>query len=91
MARLTVRLTPRAGRDAIDGWRGDVLLARVAAAPTDGNANNALIRLLAKRLGIAPSRIALVSGGQTRTKVIEIDGLAENETRARLGTPTAKR
>jgi uncharacterized protein (TIGR00251 family) len=90
MPRLTVRLTPRAGRDAIDGWRDDVLLARVAAAPTDGKANDSLIRMLAKQLGIAPARIALVSGAQARTKVVEIDALPIEEIRLRLAARTAQ-
>jgi uncharacterized protein (TIGR00251 family) len=72
MTRITVRLTPKAGRDAIDGWDGDVLRARVAAPPADGKANDALLRLLAKRLGVAPSKLTLVSGAQSRTKHIDL-------------------
>jgi uncharacterized protein len=90
VARLTVHLTPRAGRDAIDGWRGDVLLARVAAAPTGGSANESLIRVLAKQLGIAPSKLALVGGAQSRTKVVEIDALPIEEIRLRLASRTAQ-
>lgn len=80
-----MRVTPRAGRDAVDGWAGDVLRARVAVAPTDGQANDALVRLLAKTLRIAPSRIAIVAGGQSRTKVLEVEGIAADELRAALG------
>ena len=85
MARITVRLTPRGGRDAIDGWRGDALLARVSAAPVDSAANESLIRLLAKELRIAPSKIALMSGAQSRMKTLEIEGLSVGEIRLRLG------
>lgn len=75
MTRITVRLTPRAGRDSIDGWDGEVLRARVAAAPADGAANDSLIRLVAKKLRIAPSRVAIASGAQSRLKVLAIDGI----------------
>ena len=75
MARLRVRLTPRGGRDAIDGWRDGVLLARVAAAPAGGAANEALVRLLAKALGVPKSRVAVVSGASARIKTVEIEGL----------------
>jgi hypothetical protein len=83
-ARITVRLTPRGGRDAIDGWDGDTLRVRVAAAPVDGKANDALLRLLAKALGVAPSQLTLVSGAQGRVKTITIDGLTADEVRRAL-------
>ena len=73
MTRVTVRLTPRASRDAIAGFdeRGR-LLVRVTAAPVDGAANAACLRLVAKALGIAPSRVALVGGRRSRDKVLEV-------------------
>ena len=85
MSRITVRLTPRGGRDAIDGWDGDVLRVRVASAPVDGKANDALLRLLAKALGVAPSRVTLVSGAQARVKTVDVDGITADGVRAALG------
>jgi uncharacterized protein YggU (UPF0235/DUF167 family) len=82
--RITVRLTPRGGRDAIDGWDGEVLRARVAAAPVDGAANESLVRLLAKALRVAPSRLSLVAGAQSRTKTVEVDGLSPEQVRTAL-------
>ena len=85
MARLHIRLTPRGGRDAIDGWTDDgVLRVRVAAPPVDGAANDALLRLIAKRAGVPPSRVTLVSGAQARIKLVQIDGVTDAEIRARL-------
>jgi uncharacterized protein (TIGR00251 family) len=84
VARISVRLTPRAGRSAIDGWDGDILRARVAAPPVDGKANEALLRLLAKTLGIAPSRVALVSGAQSRVKTVDVDEMTADEVRRAL-------
>lgn len=85
MARITVRLTPRGGRNAIDGWHGSVLQARVSAAPVDGKANDALVRLLARALGVPVSRIVIVAGGQARLKQVEIDGLSDDDAHAALG------
>jgi uncharacterized protein (TIGR00251 family) len=84
-ARIDVRLTPRGGRDRVDGWDGAILRVRVAAPPAEGRANAAMIRLLAKTLGLPPSRLTLVAGGQSRTKVVEIAGLALEDVRARIG------
>ena len=83
-ARIDVRLTPRGGRDRIDGWDGAVLHVRVAAPPADGRANESMIRLVAKALGVPPSRVTLVSGAQSRTKVVEVEGLMADEIRARI-------
>ncbi len=78
MAKITVRVTPRGGRDAIDGYGpGGVLRVRVAAAPAEGKANDAVTRLLAKVLGVPPTRVTVVAGASSRVKVVEIDGLSE--------------
>jgi uncharacterized protein YggU (UPF0235/DUF167 family) len=76
---LAVRLTPRGGRDAIDGIEeladGRVILKiRVRAAPSEGAANDALIRFLAKCLHVPPSRIRLAAGATARVKRLEISG-----------------
>jgi uncharacterized protein (TIGR00251 family) len=84
-ARIAVRLTPRASNDQIAGWTGDGLHVRVAAAPVEGRANAAVVRLLAKALGIAPSRVRVVAGATSRRKLVEVEGLSLDEVRARLG------
>lgn len=72
--RFAVRLTPRGGRDAIDGVGEDgVLRARVAAPPVDGAANEALCRLVARTLGIAPGSVRIVGGASGRRKVVEAE------------------
>jgi len=76
---LTVRLTPKGGRDAIDGVEtlADgrcTLKVRVRAAPTDGEANDALCRLLAKALGIPPRDVSLTAGATSRIKKLAIAG-----------------
>jgi hypothetical protein len=82
---LVVRVTPRAGRDEIAGWQGDELRVRLRAPPVEGRANDALLRLLAARLGIPVSGIELVSGAAARVKRLRVDGLSDEELRRRLG------
>jgi uncharacterized protein YggU (UPF0235/DUF167 family) len=76
---VTVRLTPRGGRDLIEGveTRADgrcVLKARVRAAATEGEANDALTRLLARAAGVAPRAVRLVGGATSRVKRLHIAG-----------------
>ena len=76
---LTVRLTPKGGRDAIDGIEQmadgrAVLKVRVRAAPSQGEANDALVRLLAKSLGVAARQVSLVAGATARVKRLEVAG-----------------
>src|SRR5262245_10117195 len=85
--RLTLEVRPRARRDEIVGWRGDHLRLRVRAAPADGAANEAVRALLAARLGCARSRIEIVQGHATRTKIVRVVGLAPGEAASRLAMP----
>jgi uncharacterized protein YggU (UPF0235/DUF167 family) len=76
---LAVRLTPKGGRDVIDGIElladgRAVLNARVAAPPSDGEANNALCRLIAKLAGVPPRDVALVAGASARVKQLVLMG-----------------
>jgi hypothetical protein len=72
--RFAVRLTPRGGRDAVDGVGEDgVLRVRVAAPPVEGAANEALCRLLARALGVAPGDVRVVRGASGRRKVVEAE------------------
>jgi uncharacterized protein (TIGR00251 family) len=71
---LDVRAQPRAGRNEIAAADGGRLRVRVTAAPADGKANAAIIRLLAGYLALAPSRIELVAGHKGRDKRFRIRG-----------------
>lgn len=82
---VRVRVTPRAGRDQIDEVRDDRLRVRVAAAPSDGAANESVRRLLARSSGIAKSRIALVRGAKAREKDFRLEKATAAEVRAALG------
>lgn len=76
---LDVRLTPKAGRDAIDGigelaYGRRVVLARVRAVPEKGEANAALEKLVARELDLPRSAVSVVSGQTARLKTLRIAG-----------------
>lgn len=85
---IACRLTPKGGRDAVDGVATlsdglRVLLVRVRAAPEDGRANEALCKLIAGKLGVAASKVRLVAGAKSRVKQVAATGEPE-ELAARL-------
>ncbi|MGV1048603.1 MAG: DUF167 domain-containing protein [Solirubrobacterales bacterium] len=84
-ARLAVRLRPRGRGDALLGFVDGVLQARVSAPPVDGRANRALCKLIAKRVGVAGSRVSVVRGEKSRDKLVAVEGVEEAELLARLG------
>jgi uncharacterized protein (TIGR00251 family) len=71
---LYVRVQPRASRNEILDVRDARLRLRTTAPPTDGKANEAVIRLLAEHLGIAPSRISILRGSSRRDKQLRVRG-----------------
>ncbi len=85
--KINLRVIPRARRDAIEGFLDGVLRLRVTAAPRDGNANQAVVKLLAKQLGLPRSSVVLAGGAKSRDKVIEISGLDLAAIRERLSGP----
>lgn len=72
-ARIAVRVTPRGGRDALTLDAAGGIHIRVTAPPEDGRANDATRKLLARALGIAPTRLTLVGGAAARDKLFQID------------------
>jgi uncharacterized protein len=88
MARIAVRVQPRARKDEIGGERDGALIVRVTAPPVEGRANDAVRKLLAKWLGIAPGRVSVVRGASGRDKLIEIDGMETEAVRRALSIST---
>jgi len=89
MAVLPVMVTPRSSKPGIGGWRADAggreeLEIRVAQAPTDGAANEAVEKLLAKALGVSRSQVAITAGHSSRHKRLSVP-FALEEVRERLG------
>jgi uncharacterized protein (TIGR00251 family) len=92
--RLAVRVTARAGRDALAGLAetadGRVALAvRLAAPPVEGAANAALIALIAEALGVPRSAVSVATGERSRHKMVRIAGLDARAATLRLQEATA--
>ena len=89
MARLTVKVHPRARRSAIAGRLGDAWKLDLAAPPVDGRANEECIRFFAQLAGVLRARVRIVTGATSRTKVVEIEGVSQEaleELLARAGS-----
>jgi uncharacterized protein (TIGR00251 family) len=80
--RISVHVQPRAARSEIVGLHGAALKVRLQAPPVDGAANEALVTLLAERLGVARRAVRVVAGASSRAKTVEVDGTTEDAVRA---------
>jgi hypothetical protein len=78
-----VRIVPRASRTELAGVTGGAVRIRISAPPVEGAANQALIRFLAKRLGVGRYQVEIVAGARGRTKVIAVEGITASDV-ARL-------
>ena len=83
-ALLPVRVQPRAERNEVVGWQGKALRVRVTAAPEAGQANQAVIDLLAGALGVPRSSVELVRGAKSRDKLVSVRRHSLAELRARF-------
>lgn len=81
---IDIIVQPKSSRDEIAGMLGDRLKIKLTAPPVDGKANAALITFLAKKLGIAKSRITIVRGETGRKKTLFIDAATERDVRSIL-------
>jgi Uncharacterized conserved protein len=86
VAELTVRVMPRADADRVGPYADGMLRVRVTRPPADGEANRAVIRLVAGALSVPPSTLTLVAGARSRTKRYAVSGLSAAELLARLST-----
>src|SRR5436309_1685613 len=81
---LSLRVQPRASRNAVVGWTGDTLNIRLTAPPVEGAANAACLTFLADLLDLPQSQLEILRGERSCNKVIRITGLTQEEIRARL-------
>ncbi len=81
---LSLRVQPRASRNAVVGWSGDTLNIRLTAPPVEGAANAACLKFLADLLDVPQSQLEILKGERSRNKVLRITGLTQNEVHARL-------
>ena len=84
--RISVRVTPNSARNEIGGFTDDILRVKVAAPPVKGKANKELIALLSQALGVDKSRATIIHGHTSRSKVIAIDGLSQEEVMKKLSS-----
>ncbi len=82
---VAVRVKPRAPQMRVEGERAGRLLVQVTAPPLDGRANEALCKLLAKTLNVAPSDVSVVGGERARDKLVKVENAALADVAARLG------
>jgi uncharacterized protein (TIGR00251 family) len=87
--RLRLRVSPGAGRAGIVGRHGEAWKVRVTAAPEDGRANEAVLRLLADALSLPRRDLTLVSGHGARDKIVELAGVGPAQIERRLATASA--
>ncbi len=83
--RLSVRVQPGAHTNEVMGFQEGVLRVRVSAPPHEGRANAALVKLLAERLDIAPSRVQVLRGQGSRQKLVLIQGMDAASAQKALG------
>jgi uncharacterized protein len=83
-ARLTLRVSPGAARSAVVGRYGAGWKLRIAAAPEDGKANDAVVRLLAATLALPERDVRIVSGRASRDKTVALTGMHPEEIERRL-------
>ncbi|MFI5309937.1 MAG: DUF167 domain-containing protein [Gemmatimonadales bacterium] len=82
--RFAVRVQPRSSREGVDGVHGDALKVRVHAPPVEGAANAAVIEVIAAALGVPKRAVRIVTGETSRSKVVEVSGVAALEVRRAL-------
>ena len=82
---FTVRVIPRSSRSEIVGEFDGAVKVRLSSPPVDGAANTELVKLFAKKLGVARSAIAIVKGETSRTKQLKADGVTAEKLRSVLG------
>ncbi|HEY2940652.1 MAG TPA: DUF167 domain-containing protein [Gaiellaceae bacterium] len=82
--RLRLRVSPGARKTELVGRHGDAWKVRVSAPPENGRANDAVLKLLAERVGLPRRAVSLVSGHSGREKVVQVDGLDRAESERRL-------
>ena len=79
MARLAVKIHPRARRSAVTGRFGEAWKLDLAAPPVDGKANDECVRFFAELAGVPRARVRIVTGLTSRMKVVEIEGVPQDE------------
>lgn len=84
---VPIKVIPKAHRDEMIGWENLEVKIRIKAVPEKGNANEALLRFIAKHFAVSLSSVTLISGENSRHKRICISGLTSKQVMEKLPTP----
>jgi len=84
MVTINIKVVPGSSRDAVIGRLGDSLKVKVSAPPEGGKANKALVKVLAKWLGISPELVVIKSGFQSQKKVVEVNSISLQQYETKL-------
>ena len=84
-ATVSVRVVPRSSKEGVAGFEGGVVRIRLNAPAVEGKANDALVRFLAKTVGVPRGRITLVTGERGRSKIVRVAGVTSEALMAALG------
>ncbi len=82
--KFHVRVQPSSPRQEVCGWDGDTLRVRLTAPATDGQANRALAALLSKQFDVPKTRVLIVHGHASHTKLVDLPGIDRAHVEARL-------
>jgi uncharacterized protein len=85
---FSVHVQPRASKNEISGLQGDEIKLRLTSPPVEDAANRLCVEFLAKRLGIAKSRVTIVAGAKSRHKTIAVEGITGDDILSLLEQPT---
>ena len=88
IARIAVKVRPRARRSALAGRFGEAYKLDLAAPPVDGRANEECVRFFAGLFAVPRARVRIVTGLTSRMKVVEIEGVPQEELERRLTAHT---
>jgi uncharacterized protein (TIGR00251 family) len=84
-ATFSIKVHPRAKKDAITGQVGNALKVSLTSPPVDGRANDACIHFFAKLLNVSRTSVTIAAGQSSRNKVIRVSGLSAAELQKKLG------
>ena len=84
--QLNIKVYPKSSRNTVSWSDEQGLKIRVTAAPEDNKANDAMLKLLADRLGIPRSSVRILRGRRTRNKIVQLEGLAKEDLPRRIGS-----
>ncbi len=87
---IDVRVMPRSGRPGVAGTRDGALLVRLHAPPVDGAANDELIEVIARALGVAKRTVTIVSGERSKQKRLAVTGITATAAAAILDQPPGR-